>query len=149
MVSDLAQQTGLTKGHVPKETAADLPLTNDSSQRVPEGGNEHPASSPDDVQDALPVWSQMNQSTGQVASQDKKIVISAQDFNDKKKQLSDSDKLKLFNTIASLPVEEIQKISEMIENGLTVEDLEQLQNTLKQHLKQEDYEKLLEMISTM
>jgi len=62
--------------------------------------------------------------------------------------LSEDDKSKVFSVLVTrLPQEEILKISEMVENGITGQELDQLQAMLTKYLPPEEYNELLDIIN--
>ncbi|MCZ8524067.1 MULTISPECIES: hypothetical protein [Paenibacillus] len=102
--------------------------------------------------DAVAVWSRQSSSQlqGSEAAQqetDKKVVMSGEEFNKLKDGLSESDKSKVFGMLYNrVPPEEMQKISLLLEDGITAAELKELEQVLQKHLKPEEYTQLLGMI---
>lgn len=130
----------------------------DSSQ--PTGGSHdlEPAA------DALPVWSQNGQqqktevqmqsqaqSGGEKksdsADQRKKVVVSTEQLQQTKDNLTNDDKLIIFSLLVSkLPQSELQKISELMEDGITSEELKQMEDIVEMYLTPSDYKQLLTIL---
>jgi hypothetical protein len=167
MISDLSRMAGLARpvqtaqGAGSKETSAIAPegrntagdsLGNAPGERdIPQTGAKTGGKSQQaDDSAALPVWSQSKAAEQRVREDDKekKVVISAEDFNRQREQLSEDDKSKVFSVLVTrLPQEEILKISEMVENGITGQELDQLQAMLTKYLPPEEYNELLDIIN--
>lgn|GEM_PF-2056671 len=100
-------------------------------------------------EDSLPAW---NQSGGDFRREetglgDQEIVITEEDFSEKKNRMSDEDKSKIFSILVSrLSPEEMQEISEIVEDGITEAELEQLQTIVTKYLKPEEYRELLDIL---
>lgn len=78
------------------------------------------------------------------------IIFSIEQFNNKKDQLSDEDKLRIFTiVIENIPPEEVQVLSTMMEDGITNEEMESIDAMLKRFLDEHDYEELLTIIDEL
>ncbi|TVY10722.1 hypothetical protein [Paenibacillus cremeus] len=99
-------------------------------------------------EDAVAVWSRQSTSQGSSSqAEDRRVIISSEDFAKKKEQLSDANKAKVFSVLMSrVPQAEIQKISLILEDGITVAELKELDQILKQYLKPEEYTELQGLI---
>lgn len=65
-----------------------------------------------------------------------------------KQHMSSDDKLKIYSLITSkIPQGEIQKISSLVENGLTKEKLIEIQKILNQNLNEQEYSELISIFS--
>ncbi|MGF7034098.1 hypothetical protein J2T17_005047 [Paenibacillus mucilaginosus] len=102
--------------------------------------------------DAVAVWSRQSssqlQGSGEAALEaDKKVVVSGEEFNKLKDALSESDKTKVFGMLYNrVPPEEMQKISLLLEDGITAAEIKELEQVLQRHLKEEEYKQLLGII---
>ncbi|WP_028550634.1 hypothetical protein [Paenibacillus sp. UNC451MF] len=77
----------------------------------------------------------------------KKIVVSGEEFTKKKEQLSNDEKNKIFNMLVTrVPQNEMQTISSLMEDGITAGELKQIEKILQQYLKPDEYAQLLAMI---
>jgi hypothetical protein len=120
-----------------------------SAERKPEA--DDPAAAVSD-QDAVPVWSQQSsaqqkQGDSQNKLKDKQLVMSAQDFYNKKENLSDDDKMKIFTILAErLPQEKLQEISKFVEDGITSDELKQIESIVKTYVKPKEYEELEQIL---
>jgi hypothetical protein len=76
-----------------------------------------------------------------------KVVVSSEEFAKKKEQLSSDDKNKIFKLLMTrIPQAEIQKISQIMEDGITASELKDIEQLLQNYLKPEEYSQLLSMI---
>lgn len=83
------------------------------------------------------------------ADADRRVVVSGEDFTKKKEQLSDEDKNKIFNLLVTrIPQDEMQRISRLMEDGITASELKEIEQVLQKYLKQDEYNQLLGMIKT-
>ncbi|WP_282938648.1 hypothetical protein [Paenibacillus sp. RC67] len=77
----------------------------------------------------------------------KKIVVSSEEFTKKKEQLSNEEKNKIFNMLVTrVPQNEMQTISSLMEDGITAGELKQIESILQKYLKPDEYAQLLAMI---
>ncbi|MVP00737.1 hypothetical protein [Paenibacillus lutrae] len=80
---------------------------------------------------------------GGTGADKKDVVVSTEDFSKKKDSLSGTDKQKILSIlIAKLPSEEVQKLSKLVEDGITAEELKEVDGKMKQYLSKEEYEQL-------
>lgn len=100
--------------------------------------------------DAVAVWSRQSSSSASSsgsASDDQKIVVSGEDFTKRKEQLSSENKAKIFSMLTTrVPEAEIQKISMLMEDGLTAAELKEVEQILQKYLKPDEYAQLLAMV---
>lgn len=76
-----------------------------------------------------------------------RVVVSGEEFTKKKEQLSNDDKNQIFKLLLTrVPQTEIQRISSMMEDGITASELTEIERILKNYLKPEEYSQLLGMI---
>lgn len=100
-------------------------------------------------EDAVAVWSRQSTGQGSAADEERRVVVSAEEFTKKKNELSEADKAKVFSVLASrVPAEEIQKISLLLEDGITGAELKELEQLLQKRLKPEEYSELQKLILT-
>jgi len=167
MISQLSEQAGSLLGDATAQTAAPEgkggpsqgggspsssdnhsagtnPVNGSPSGAAGDAGKSQPTSEakPDD---AVAAWSQLGQ---QQEDKQKKVVISAQDFLQKKGELSNEDKTKIFSILSTrLPPEEIQKISGFVEDGITEDELKQLESIVSKYVEPEEYQQLLDILN--
>ncbi|GIP35996.1 hypothetical protein [Paenibacillus sp. J2TS4] len=95
--------------------------------------------------EALPVFGQSG--SGQETQAGKRnVIISPDDLSIKKDQLNEEDKKKIFSYMASLPPEDLQKISVMMEGGITEEEMTEIQKIVEKTLKPEEYNQLMDIL---
>ncbi|MFC6232459.1 hypothetical protein ACFQI7_32225 [Paenibacillus allorhizosphaerae] len=100
-------------------------------------------------EDAVAVWSRQSTGQGSAADEERRVVVSAEEFTKKKNELSETDKAKVFSVLANrVPAEEIQKISLILEDGITGGELKELEQLLQKRLKPEEYSELQKLILT-
>lgn len=106
----------------------------------PSGKEEDGAASGyEPVPDALPVF-------GQTSLQDG-FFLSAEAFNEKRKNLSEADKLEIFTILLNdVPQEELQRLSELVEDGITAEEAALIAKSLQEHLGPDELERLLAIL---
>lgn len=93
--------------------------------------------------DALPVFGR--QTPGALPGE---LVMSAEEFNAKRKDLTNEDKLAIFSIMMSkLPQNELQHMSLLLEDGITEEELAAVEEVVSAYLSEEDIAKLLAIIN--
>lgn len=108
-------------------------------------------------EDAFPVMggmsgqSQQSQQSQQQdsldSSQDQVVVITPDDLLAKKDELPDQQKEEIFNILmAKLPEEDMRKMTEAMEDGLTESEMIEIQQILSKHLDKEQYSKVMDML---
>lgn len=81
------------------------------------------------------------------AGQDQQVLVTPDDLLAKKDELSDQEKEEVFATLMSkLPQEEMLKMSELIEGGLTETEMIQIEQILSKHLSKEEYSNILKLL---
>lgn len=101
--------------------------------------------------DAVEVWSQQSTSTQEQAKEvDKKeIVITLEEFNKTKDLLSDEDKMSVFSIVVSkIPPKEIQKLSLLMEDGITQEELDEIEKIIGIYLNEDEYDQMLAILNS-
>lgn len=84
---------------------------------------------------------------GSAGAQDQQVLVTPDDLVAKKDELSDSEKEEVFATLMSkLPQEEMQRMSELIEGGLTETEMIEIEQILSKHLSKEEYAKMLNIL---
>lgn len=110
-------------------------------------GGKVPADAPKSG-DAVPVWNQSGKSASSAAEQKRKVMMTAEDLQTLKEKMTSEDKMKVFALLSSrLPQNEIQTISQLVENGITEEKLGQIQTIMEKYLKPNEYQQLLDILS--
>lgn len=98
------------------------------------------ASSEAPEEDAVAAWSQ----TGSK----EQIVISAEQFQEKREKLSEEDKNAVFSLLISrLPEEELQQLSTKLEDGLTNAELVEIEKIVERYVKPEELEQLMAIVN--
>jgi hypothetical protein len=145
----------------PAETAS-KPSETSVKEQTP-AGNEYPnpqQAPPKTVdqtappEDAIAVWGQVStnqQATGGSLGQQaerERVVLSAADFLKKKDLITDEDKLKIFTLVMNrIPAEDVQALSQYVEDGITDEEVRQIEELVKARLKPEEYEQIVSIIN--
>lgn len=109
--------------------------------------------------DALPVWSQsQNSSSGGTASRlqeqsagagqlEKKTIVSTEALQFTKDNITGEDKMKLFSLLISkLPSDELQNISQLMEDGITQAELGEMEAIIRKHLTKEEFDQLIAIL---
>lgn len=92
-----------------------------------------------DVSGAIPVFGRAALQSG--------LVMSAEEFNEKRKSLSDSDKAEIFTMLYNhVPQEELQRLSGLVEDGITAEEARQIADVMEGYLEPADMERLLTIL---
>lgn len=93
-------------------------------------------------EDSLPVMGQIGQS-----AIDQQVVMTPDEMVDKKSSLTTQEKEEIFTLLMTkLPQEEMQRISEAMEDGLTATELDEIQNGISKYLSEEEFQKLMTML---
>lgn len=94
---------------------------------------------------AVPVMGQVSES-GESGIAGEEVIISQDEFNQTKDEISNADKIKIFMIAQQLPQDTMQELSLYMENGLTQEELLAIQDMMEEHLTPEQYEQLMEIM---
>ncbi|SDD86005.1 hypothetical protein SAMN02799630_04132 [Paenibacillus sp. UNCCL117] len=130
-----------------------------SSTGKGDAGSKTPLGQPDPYrvpEDAVAVWSRQSTQSGSsgsgaagVTEEERRVVVSSEEFTKKKDQLSDQAKAKIFSMLVTrMPPEEMQSISLLMEDGLTAAEMKEVETILQKHLKPEEFQDLLAIIGT-
>ncbi|WP_442602487.1 hypothetical protein [Paenibacillus sp. KN14-4R] len=109
-----------------------------------------PSPSPGKSDDAVSVWSQINggRANGSSNQLNSGMMMSIEDFTKKKDQMSNEDKMKIFSTIVSrVPENEIQRLSTLVENGITADEAKEMETILRKYLKPAEYTEIITIIT--
>jgi heme-binding NEAT domain protein len=149
----LTQDLNIVKPDTKKQAAIqDKPGSAQPVSPTP-GATSNPAGGASDSNlkdDAVAVGGRAQQGNTQNESSagKKEVVLSTEQFAKKKDLITNEDKMKIFSLVASkLPQEEIQRLSTLLEEGLTSMDLQDVDQTLHKYLKEEEYQQLLDIIN--
>jgi hypothetical protein len=75
------------------------------------------------------------------------LVVSADDFAKKKAAMSNEDKMKLFSLLAGkLPPDQLQRLSVLVEDGITSDEMKQIDAILQKYFSKEDYNQIVDII---
>lgn len=76
------------------------------------------------------------------------LVMSAQEFNERRKKLTNQDKSAIFSiVITKLPQTELQKMSLLLEDGITEEELADFVDVINAYLEKEEVDKLIAILN--
>ncbi len=140
------------------QTAADAAGKRDEDQAISAGGQTSDQiadsttdstidSTTDSIADLLPEEPAAEPVFGS-SIQSGSIVMTADEFNEKRKILSDEDKMEIFAIMMNkLPQAELQKLSEWLEDGITDEELIQVEGVINAYLEEEDIARLLSILN--
>lgn len=96
--------------------------------------------------DAVAVWG--SGITQEESQEQDRLFISAEQFNEKRNELTEDDKWTIFTLVMSkLPKEELQSISTFMENGVTEAEMKELLSIMETYLEESEMEKLLEIVN--
>jgi hypothetical protein len=113
--------------------------------------NSQGSTSDKPIEDAVAVWGRVGHESGgtdSAAELQREIVMSTEEFSEKKEQLTNEDKMQIFTlVIAKLPQSEVQHLSTLLENGITGKEMQEVEQTLQKHLNQEEYQQLMTIIN--
>ena len=122
-------------GTTPTSTPTTTPTTTPSS--TPSTEEEFEANEEDET---LPVFGQSD-ALGS-------LVMTAEEFNEKRKKLTEEDKLEIFTIMMKkLPQSELQKMSELIEDGVTEDEVKEMEDVINAYLHQDDVARLLSILN--
>jgi hypothetical protein len=153
--SPLSQEKTMqqTQGEAANNT---LPIT----QSISPTPTATPSASPTDAKsagtgsapdDTVPVWNQTSNESNQQGTKtgkQKDLVMSAEQFTQKKNQLTEADKMKIFTLLAArLPEAEFQQISSYVEDGITEEEWTAIQALVEKYVKPEEYKELQDLLA--
>ncbi|MFS1510965.1 hypothetical protein VQL36_00810 [Chengkuizengella sp. SCS-71B] len=97
--------------------------------------------------DAVEVWNQQDNVSGTEDMVSDEVLFTAEAFTQTKDLLSDEDKMVIFSLIISnLPQEELQKLSTMMEEGITLNELLAIESIMKEHLDEAEYKQLVTIL---
>lgn len=103
------------------------------------------------MEDAVAVWGSVKResdSESATAEKQREIVMSTEEFAQKKELLTNEDKMKIFSMVISkLPQSEVQQLSTLLEDGITLVEMQEVEQTLRKHLNQEEFDQLLAIIN--
>lgn len=89
-------------------------------------------------QPTIPAWSQRKEDA---------LVFSADEFVTIKDMLTDEEKWRIFEIILQLPQNEMIRLSEMIEDGITEKEMEEIYSIFKLYVNPAEYDELMSIIS--
>lgn len=114
-----------------------------------QGGNSEPqtdetnGTAPDG---ALPVMGGL-EAGGDALAQDSQVVVTPDDLVAKKDELPDQEKEEIFAILMSkLPQEDMQRLTNALEGGLTETEMINIEQILSKHLNKAEYAKVIEML---
>jgi len=75
------------------------------------------------------------------------LIMSAEEFNEKRKSLSEADKIDIFTMLYNhVPQEELQRLSGFVEDGITAEEADEIARVMEDYLNPEDLDRLLAIL---
>ena len=100
------------------------------------------AASPDD---AVAVWGRISEAQ-EAGGQGDELVLTLEQFDQVKNEISNEDKLRIFAIVSKLPQESIQELSVYMENGVTQEELVLIREMLENFLTKEQFDELMQIM---
>ncbi|SDF47538.1 hypothetical protein SAMN04488542_11187 [Fontibacillus panacisegetis] len=89
---------------------------------------------------------EQNQQQGQIGQQDQ-VLVTPDELVAKKDELADTDKEEVFKILMSkLPQEEMQKLTEAMEDGLTETEMIEIEQILSKYLDKSEYAKMIKLL---
>jgi hypothetical protein len=151
-IGGLLQQTSPSMGDESKNEADAVEVTEkDTAAAEQQSQDRLEPQRQQDPQVELPSEGQnMTEATPVFGSsiQSNSLVMTPDEFNEKRKNLSDEDKMMIFSIMMNkLPQAELQKLSEWLEDGITEEELTQVEEVINAYLEQADIDKLLSILN--
>lgn len=151
-IGGLLQQTSPSLGNEAKNEADAVEVTEkDTAAAQQQSQDRLEQQRQQDPQAVLPSEEQnMTEATPVFGSsiQSNSLVMTPDEFNEKRKNLSDEDKMMIFSIMMNkLPQAELQKLSEWLEDGITEEELTQVEEVINAYLEQADIDKLLSILN--
>ncbi|MBO9608805.1 MAG: hypothetical protein J7639_22815 [Paenibacillaceae bacterium] len=96
--------------------------------------------------DALAVMGRSG-SQGSGATEQRELVMSADQFLRAKDNLTEEDSMTIFSLLISrLSQDELQQLSAMVEDGITEDELGQVERIVENRLQPDEYQKLLDIL---
>lgn len=127
-------------------------LNNKSTSTEKTESNEEPKEEKAPA-NALPVMGQAGEQMATSESEsgnslDQQLVMTPEAMHDLKENLPSGEKANIFNILMTkLPQDEMQKISTMMEDGLTENEVKQIQETISKYVDKEEYDVLMKMLT--
>lgn len=88
-------------------------------------------------QPSLPAWSQVKGNS---------LLMTTDEFLTRKDALTDEEKWRIFEIVLKLPEEEMIRLSEMIEDGITEKELEEMDQIFSMYIKADEYEEIMRIV---
>lgn len=125
------------------DTSGD-PSKGTSDQNKDNGKSTSGDTEQDIPEDALPV---MGGITSGDSQQEGQVIVSPDDLVAKKDGLDSTEKEEVFSMLMSkLPEEEMRKLTEAMEGGLTESEIFDIEQILSKYLDKEEYSKMMEIL---
>ncbi|MGZ9585943.1 spore coat protein [Paenibacillus marinisediminis] len=110
-------------------------------------GSEQGTESKPTGDDALPVWGSVSEEANGLDQQEE-VIVTPEALKDSKEQLPANAKDEIFRTLLQkLPQEDWQRISTLMEGGLTSSEISEVEQILAKHLNDEEYKKMRDMLA--
>lgn len=130
-------------------TPSNLFIDSDHSSTTPT--EKTTPSQPSNHENALPVIGQSTEASNQVggnAGRKDQLVMSLEDFSNKKEKMGQEDKMKVFTLLANrIPERELQQLTSYIENGINLEEMSKIEKTIHKYLKPQEVDQLLSILN--
>jgi hypothetical protein len=115
--------------------------TPSGASAAPSGSGVRTESGSEPEPEALPVF-------GRAALQGG-LVMSAEEFNEKRKNLSEEDKVEIFTILLNhVPQEELQRLSVLVEDGITAEEAVVITEVMEDYLGPAEMERLIAILGS-
>lgn len=131
-----------------ENTKAGQSSTSDSSSTDSLDEEGKVEASTDGQDDSLPVWGNVSTGTEEEGAGPDELVMTPEEWTKNKDQLPQDAKNEIFSTLMKkLPQEDWQRISVLMEDGLTSTELTEVEQILAKHLNDEEYKQMKEMLT--
>lgn len=131
-----------------ENTKAGHSSTSDSSSTDSLDEEGKVEASTDGQDDSLPVWGNVSNGSEEEGAGPDELVMTPEEWTKNKDQLPQDAKNEIFSTLMKkLPQEDWQRISVLMEDGLTSTELTEVEQILAKHLNDEEYKQMKEMLT--
>lgn len=137
---------GYTAGEDKDSNQVSVSTPNSSIEQSHEDKQEEmETEAPDVPEDALPVMGGV--ASEAVDQQDQQVLVTPDDLVAKKDELTDKEKEEVFTILMSkLPQAEMQKLTEVMEGGLTETEMIEIEQILSKYLDKSEYAKMVKLL---
>jgi hypothetical protein len=141
-IGQYPREDGFLGGEESGKRIADADQDAGDERNLEEDGAASEAASPDD---AVAVWGRISEAQ-EAGGQGGEMVLTLEQFDQVKNEISNEDKIRIFAIVSKLPQESIQELSLYMENGVTQEELVSIQQMLENFLTKEQFDELMQIM---